>query len=147
MSNRFLIIIYLCFALLLNGGCVSWAKEKVDFIQTTKDDVVVLGRINQTIIAQMLIDTGASCTAVNQKTLDLLQIKPSGVLSIKTASCQTDIVQTILIPSITVGDYTVKNVRAAIIPNLNYDVMLGLNFFKNSTLILDFKNNTLNISN
>lgn len=100
-------------------------------------------------ISQMLVDTGASVTAVSSSFFSSLpsspQLQPSNLLTIRTVSGEELPVQGQTTLTLTL-DNTNYTLEALVIDNLTYPVVLGRDFLMHYGSVIDMQANTLVLS-
>ncbi len=89
---------------------------------------VIQVKFNDRYVFEMLLDTGASVTALTKEMAKTLQIKPKGSLAIQTPSDDLIHLPASYVDSITTAGITSKNVLIIVSPSLPMG-LLGQNFF------------------
>lgn len=114
--------------------------------------IVVTAKItgNRSVIARLVLDTGASNVVVPWQLVNRVGIKvnPQRLVHITTASAVETVPQ-ITIPKISVAGQTVKQVKAIVKdlpPESPVDGLLGLSFLRQFKLALDFQKGILTLT-
>jgi clan AA aspartic protease (TIGR02281 family) len=90
--------------------------------------------LNGKVAARMVVDTGASLTTISSKLASRIGLKPDAgdsEMKAKIADGSEVPVKKATIPSLRIGQFTVRNVECAIMPDSKADVdcLLGNSFF------------------
>jgi len=98
------------------------------------DQYVVTARINGTPV-DVLVDTGATEVALSERLARSLNLEQGPAVMISTANGVAQGHQTLL-DEVRVGDISVNNIRAMVVPNMSHpDVLLGMNFLRDLEMI------------
>lgn len=87
----------------------------------------------------MVLDTGATSTMISKKIAEALKAKPLGYVSIHTASGLHRVLN-VLVPEVSVGQFTVKDLKAVVhdLPSAGEaQGLLGVDFFNHFRMRLD----------
>ncbi|RMF26632.1 MAG: aspartyl protease [Cyanobacteria bacterium J083] len=91
---------------------------------------------------EMMLDTGASKTAITSRMAKTLNLKANGFVYVSTPSHKKLRVNTSEINQVAVGDVKAKNIQVAILPALDIG-LLGQNFFGKYDITI--KNNVIEL--
>ena len=108
----------------LEGG-----SKEVILQSSTHGHYIVTGKINNKKVT-FLVDTGASYVSVPKRVAKKLGLKKGAPLLVTTASGEVTVYATIL-DSVSVGDITLRNIKADINPHMQgNEVLLGMSFLR-----------------
>ena len=125
-------------------------SQRIELVQN-QGAIFVDALINNKAHATLVLDTGASITAITEKVAAKLGIKMSSVketLQVQLADGRKVEAKVIVLENIKIKNVETYNVAAAIIPNTVGDAgfkdgLLGMSFLKNFNFTVDQKNNKL----
>jgi len=145
----------------IDGEYFTWARNKIKVIQADfREDVatsmrqgqhiIVNARINGTVTARLMVDTGASMTLLYQNVMDSLKLDPKAALGTATTivadgrKVKANVIQ---LDSIEVGRSKVERTRAAVIPVSSADIdgLLGMSFLGHFSVSMDPVNGKLTL--
>lgn len=115
--------------------------------------IVVPVHVNGTGPYQLVVDTGATYTCLDQKLVERLELpEPVGIVGFGATAGGTGSVSLHRMKTLTVGDVTAKGLTACALNlrnvqkvGLDVDGLLGLNFLRSFKVTFDFKRKVLSL--
>jgi predicted aspartyl protease len=104
-------------------------------------------RLGKTAIRNFIVDTGADRSAISIDTARQLQFVASDPVRMSTMN-GTDVVPTVIIPSLGVASSIINNIRAPTLlaKNMGADGILGIDSLQNKRILIDFRTRQMSIA-